>query len=451
MFKKIVIANRGEIAVRIIRACKELGIASVAVYSEADKDSIHVRLADESFCIGPANPLLSYLSIPAIISVAEVTGADAIHPGYGFLSENAQFSEVCHANGITFIGASPENIRLMGNKSQAKETMLRLGVPLVPGSDGVIQNETELINTAKRVGFPVLIKASAGGGGRGMRIAESEASLIDAYLTAKNEAESAFGLGDVYLEKFIENPRHIEIQVLSDKNGNVVHLGERECSIQRRHQKLIEEAPSPFLDDTLREKMGKAAVAAAKGIQYEGAGTVEFLVDKNKDFYFMEMNTRIQVEHPVTEVVTGIDLVKEQIKIAFTKTLTLKQSDITMTGHAIEFRINAEDHEKGFMPSPGEISLFLPPGGKGVRTDSFVYPGYHVPTAYDSLLGKLIVWAGDRDEAIKRGKRALEEFIIDGVKTTIPFHEMVIRNEKFISGNFDTSFVDTFFEPSLTK
>jgi len=451
VFKKIVIANRGEIAVRIIRACKELGIASVAVYSEADKDSIHVRLADESFCIGPANPLLSYLSIPAIISVAEVTGADAIHPGYGFLSENAQFSEVCHANGITFIGASPENIRLMGNKSQAKETMLRLGVPLVPGSDGVIQNETELINTAKRVGFPVLIKASAGGGGRGMRIAESEASLIDAYLTAKNEAESAFGLGDVYLEKFIENPRHIEIQVLSDKNGNVVHLGERECSIQRRHQKLIEEAPSPFLDDTLREKMGKAAVAAAKGIQYEGAGTVEFLVDKNKDFYFMEMNTRIQVEHPVTEVVTGIDLVKEQIKIAFTKTLTLKQSDITMTGHAIEFRINAEDHEKGFMPSPGEISLFLPPGGKGVRTDSFVYPGYHVPTAYDSLLGKLIVWAGDRDEAIKRGKRALEEFIIDGVKTTIPFHEMVIRNEKFISGNFDTSFVDTFFEPSLTK
>ena len=440
MFKKILVANRGEIAVRVIRACKELGIESVAVYSEADTDSIHVRLADEAYCIGPTNPQESYLNIPAIISAAEVSGAQAIHPGYGFLSENADFSKICTANGIVFIGASPENIRLMGNKSQAKATMKKLKVPLVPGSDGIVKSTKDLHKIAKKVGYPLLIKASAGGGGRGMREVHNEEALIEAYHLATNEAETAFGNKDVYVEKLIENPRHVEIQVLSDKSGNVIHLGE--CSIQRRHQKLIEESPSPILNDKLRKKMGKAAVAAAKGIKYEGAGTVEFLVDKDRNFYFMEMNTRIQVEHPVTEMVTGIDLVKEQIKIAFTKKLHLKQSDIKMTGHAIEFRINAEDHKKDFMPSPGEITLFLPPGGKGVRTDSFVYPGYNVPTSYDSLIGKLIVWASDREEAIKRGKRALEEFIIDGIKTTIPFHEIVLRNDAFISGDFDTGFVD---------
>ena len=442
MFKKILVANRGEIAVRVIRACKELGIESVAVYSEADTDSIHVRLADESYCIGPTNPQESYLNIPAIISAAEVSGAQAIHPGYGFLSENADFSEICTANGIVFIGASPENIRLMGNKSQAKATMKKLKVPLVPGSDGIVKSTKDLHKIAKKIGYPLLIKASAGGGGRGMREVHNEDALIESYHLASNEAETAFGNKDVYVEKLIESPRHVEIQVLSDKKGNVIHLGERECSIQRRHQKLIEESPSPILDDKLRKKMGKAAIAAARGIKYEGAGTVEFLVDKDRNFYFMEMNTRIQVEHPVTEMVTGIDLVKEQIKIAFTKKLHLKQSDIKMTGHAIEFRINAEDYEKEFMPSPGEITLFLPPGGKGVRTDSFVYPGYNVPTAYDSLVGKLIVWAHDREEAISRGKRALEEFIIDGIKTTIPFHEIVLRNDAFIAGEFDTGFVE---------
>jgi acetyl-CoA carboxylase biotin carboxylase subunit len=446
LFKKIVVANRGEIAVRIIRACKELDIISVAVYSEADKDSIHVRLAEESYCIGPTDPQLSYLNIPAIISTAEVSGADAIHPGYGFLSENADFSEICNANGITFIGASPENIRLMGNKSAAKATMKKLNVPLIPGSEGIVKSEKDLHKIAEKTGYPLLIKASAGGGGRGMRVVHKKEDLIDAFTMASNEAESAFGNKDMYVEKFIENPRHIEIQILSDKQGNVIHLGERECSIQRRHQKLIEESPSPILDEKLREKMGAAAIAAAKGINYEGAGTVEFLVDKNRDFYFMEMNTRIQVEHPVTEMVTGVDLVKEQIRIAATKKLTLKQTDIKMNGHAIEFRINAEDSENKFMPAPGEVTLFLPPGGKGVRTDSFVYPGYKVPTSYDSLIGKLIIWAQDREEAIKRGKRALEEFIIDGIKTTIPFHEKVLRNKNFISGHFDTGFIEKEFK-----
>lgn len=442
LFKKILVANRGEIAVRVIRACKELGIEVVAVYSEIDKDSLHVKLADESVCIGPAAPKDSYLNIPAIISAAEVTGSEAIHPGYGFLSENADFSQICKANKIKFIGASPENIRLMGNKSQAKKTMKKINVPVVPGSDGIVKNEEELKAIALKTGYPLLIKASAGGGGRGMRVVKKEAQLLDAFNAASNEAEVAFGNGDVYVEKMIENPRHVEIQVLSDSRGNAIHLGERECSIQRRHQKLIEESPSPIVNEKLRKKMGEAAVNAAVFIKYQGAGTVEFLVDKNHDFYFMEMNTRIQVEHPVTEVVTGIDLVKEQIRIAYTNKLSLKQSDIKLIGHAMEFRINAEDHERNFMPCPGEISLFLPPGGKGVRVDSFIYPGFKVSACYDSLLGKLIIWASDRDETIKRAERALEEFVIDGVKTTIPFHQIVLANKQFIAGNFDTSFVD---------
>jgi acetyl-CoA carboxylase biotin carboxylase subunit len=445
VFKKILIANRGEIAVRIIRACKELGILSVSVYSEADKDSIPVKLADESVCIGPAQVGESYLSIPRLIAAAEITGAEAIHPGYGFLSESAEFSEICKANNITFIGASPENIRLMGDKSKAKETMKQFNVPTVPGSDGIIANEDHLKEVAKETGYPLLIKASAGGGGRGMRVVESEASLIKAYNTASNEAKQAFGNGEVYVEKLIEKPRHVEIQVLSDESGHAIHLGERECSIQRRHQKLIEEAPCTVLDDELREKMGQAAVRAAQGISYSGAGTVEFLVDKNKDFYFMEMNTRIQVEHPVTEAITGIDLVKQQIKIAATKKLALNQEDVTFSGHAIEFRINAEDHTKNFAPCPGKIDLFLPPGGKGVRCDSFVYPGYKVPAQYDSLIGKLIVWGLDREEAIQRAKRALEEFIIDGIPTTIPFHKQVLENTSFIKGDYDTHFIDREF------
>ena len=442
MFKKILIANRGEISVRIIRACKELGIQSVAVYSEADKDSIPVKLADESVCIGPAPAKDSYLSIPALISAAEITGAEAIHPGYGFLSESAEFSEICAANNITFIGASPDNIRLMGDKSKAKETMKQFKVPTVPGSEGIIENEARLHEVAKETGYPLLIKASAGGGGRGMRVVNSEEELVSAYNTASNEALQAFGNGEVYVEKLIEKPRHVEIQVLSDRHGHAVHLGERECSIQRRHQKLIEEAPCSILDDKLREEMGQAAVRAAQGIKYSGAGTVEFLVDKHKDFYFMEMNTRIQVEHPVTEAITGIDLVKQQICIAANDKLSLQQEDIHFSGHAIEFRVNAEDHTKNFAPRPGKIDLFLPPGGKGVRTDSFVYPGYQVPANYDSLIGKLVVWALDRDEAIQRSKRALQEFIIDGIPTTIPFHQLVLENEKFIKGDYDTHFVD---------
>jgi acetyl-CoA carboxylase, biotin carboxylase subunit len=442
VFKKILIANRGEIAVRIIRACKELGILSVAVYSEADRHSIPVKLADESICIGPAASKASYLNIPAIIAACEVTGAEAVHPGYGFLSESAEFSEICLANNIVFIGASPENIRLMGNKSQAKDTMIKFNVPTVPGSKGIVKSEDDLRRIAKETKYPLLIKASAGGGGRGMRAVHEESELIDAYHMASNEAASAFGNGEVYVEKLIQKPRHIEIQILSDRHGHAVHLGERECSIQRRHQKLIEEAPSVVLDDTLRSKMCEAALNAAKAIKYQGAGTVEFLVDINRDFYFMEMNTRIQVEHPVTEAITGIDLVKQQICIAAHDKLMLKQEDVKFTGHAIEFRINAEDHTKGFAPCPGTIELFLPPGGKGVRNDSFVYPGYRVPPNYDSLIGKLIVWGQTRDEAIKRGRRALEEYIIDGVATTIPFHQIVLANPRFIDGNYDTNFID---------
>lgn len=448
MFKKILIANRGEIAVRIIRACKELEIASVAVYSDVDRDSMHVKLADEAICIGPSSPKASYLNIPALIAAAEVTGAEAIHPGYGFLSENADFSEICAANGIVFIGASPENIRLMGNKSQAKKTMQKLGVPTVPGSDGLVKSEAHLKEIAKETGYPLLIKASAGGGGRGMRVVQQEKELIESYRMATNEAASAFGNGDVYVEKLIQKPRHVEIQILSDKHGNTIHLGERECSIQRRHQKLIEEAPSPVLTQDIRDKMGDAAVLAAKGIGYQGAGTVEFLLDKDRNFYFMEMNTRIQVEHPVTEAVTGVDLVKAQIRIAYTGILDIQQSDISFHGHAMEFRLNAEDSTKRFAPCPGRIDLFLPPGGKGIRTDSFIYPGFNVPPFYDSLLGKLIVWGADRDETIKRARRALDEFIIDGIPTTIPFFKEVLHHPDFVSGDFDTHFVDKLLSNS---
>jgi acetyl-CoA carboxylase biotin carboxylase subunit len=444
LFKKILIANRGEIALRIIRACRELGIKSVAVYSEADRDSLHVKLADESICIGPASPKESYLNIPRVISAAEVSGAQAIHPGYGFLSENAYFSEVCSANNIVFIGASPENIRLMGNKSEAKATMKRFNVPTVPGSDGIIESEDQLDAIAERTGFPLMIKASAGGGGKGMRIVESNAQLHEMYTIATSEAKSAFGNGDVYIEKFVENPRHVEIQVLSDEHGHAIHLGERDCTVQRRHQKLIEESPSPVLDEVLREKMGTAAVTVASALRYKGAGTVEFLVDKHRNFYFMEMNTRIQVEHPVTEMVTSIDLLKQQILIAATGSLKLQQSDVHLNGHAIEFRINAEDHTRHFAPSPGKINLFLPPGGMGVRVDSHIYPGYVVPPFYDSLLGKLIVWGKDRTEAIARAERALDEFIVDGVHTTIPFHILALRHPQFVKGEFDTSFVEKY-------
>ena len=446
MFKKILIANRGEIAIRIIRACKELGVKTVAVFSEADRDCLHVKLADEAYCIGPFPPAKSYLNIPAIISAAEVSGAEAIHPGYGFLSENSYFSEVCSANNIVFIGASPENIRLMGNKNEARRTMQKNNVPLVPGSKDIVKDEADLVEIAKTIDYPLIIKASAGGGGKGMRIVRSDKELLDNYRMATIEAQSAFGNSDVYVEKYVEEPHHIEFQILSDKHGHAIHLGERDCSIQRRHQKLIEEAPSPFLDDKLRQKMGDAAIKAAQSINYQGAGTIEFLVDKNKNFYFMEMNTRIQVEHPVTETITRLDLIKEQIIIAATGKLTIKQQDIKIIGHAIEFRINAEDYRKNFMPVPGKINLFLPPGGIGIRLDTHLYPGYAIPPYYDSMLAKLIASGRDREEAMARARRALDEFIIDGVPTTIPFHIKVLKNEWFIRGEFDTGFIEKRME-----
>ncbi len=446
LFKKILIANRGEIAVRIIRACKELGISTVAIYSDVDQNSLHVKLADEAICVGPAAPMKSYLNVPSIIAACEVTGAEAIHPGYGFLSENADFSDICHANNIVFIGASARCINMMGNKSEAKKTMESLDVPIVPGSKGVISDIETLKKVSNEIGYPLLLKASAGGGGRGMRVVTKESELENAYDMAHNEAMSAFGNGDIYVEKFIGNPRHIEIQVLADKSGHAIYLGERECSIQRRHQKLIEEAPSPVVSEEMRQRMGEAAIKAASGINYEGAGTVEFLVDNQSNFYFMEMNTRIQVEHPVTEMITGIDLVKEQIRIAYTKKLRLQQSDVSFNGHAMEFRINAENYQDNFMPCPGTVELFLPPGGKGVRTDSFIYPGFKIPTQYDSLVGKLIVWGKDRDETLQRANRALEEFVIDGVITVIPFHQKVIKHPVFIKGDFDTHFVDNYLD-----
>jgi acetyl-CoA carboxylase biotin carboxylase subunit len=442
LFKKILIANRGEIALRIIRTCKELGIKTVAVYSEADRDSLHVTFADEAVCIGPPSGKDSYLKIPAIISAAQVTGADSIHPGYGFLAENASFSEICTESNLKFIGPSPEMIRAMGDKSFAKETMKKNGVPVIPGSDGVVKDFEHAIGLAKEIGFPVMIKASAGGGGKGMRIVWEENEFQKALQTAQTESEAAFANSDVYLEKFIENPRHIEIQILGDMHGNVYHLGERDCSIQRRHQKLIEESPSPVVDDALRSQMGEAAVKGAQSVNYEGAGTIEFLLDKNNNFYFMEMNTRIQVEHPVTEMVYDVDLVRKQILVAAGEKLDTNPRK--PHGHAFEFRINAEDPANNFRPSPGKITSLHLPGGFGVRVDSHIYHSYSIPPYYDSLIAKLIVWGTDRNYCIKRAKRALDEFIIEGITTTIPFHQQVLDDERFKSGIFDTGFLEKF-------
>jgi acetyl-CoA carboxylase biotin carboxylase subunit len=444
LFKKILIANRGEIALRIIRTCKELGIKSVAVYSEADRESLHVTFADEAVCIGPPPSKESYLKIPSIISAAHVTGADAIHPGYGFLAENAYFSEICAESGIKFIGPSPDMIKAMGDKAFAKDTMKKNGVPVIPGSDGVVATPEEGVVIAKEIGFPVIIKPSAGGGGKGMRVVTEESEFLIAFQTARNEAESFFGNPEVYIEKFLENPRHIEIQIMGDMFGNVYHFGERDCSVQRRHQKLIEESPSPFIDETLRNKMGDAAVLGAKSVNYEGAGTIEFLVDKHKNFYFMEMNTRIQVEHPVTELVYGVDLVRQQILVAAGEKIDRLPRE--PFGHAIEFRINAEDPDQNFRPSPGKILSLNFPGGFGVRIDSTIYVSYTIPPFYDSLIAKLIVWGSDRDHAIARGKRSLEEFVIEGIKTTIPFHLKVLEDKRFKSGNFDTGFLDDFIK-----
>jgi acetyl-CoA carboxylase biotin carboxylase subunit len=442
LFNKILIANRGEIALRIIRTCKELGIKTVAVYSEADKDSLHVTFADEAVCIGPPFAKDSYLKIPTLISAAQVTGADAIHPGYGFLAENASFSEICEESKLKFIGPSPDMIRAMGDKSYAKDTMRKNGVPVIPGSDGIIDNIDQAKVLAKEIGYPVIIKASAGGGGKGMRIVWEEKDFQKSLQSAQTEAEAAFGNSDIYLEKFIENPRHVEIQVMGDMHGNVYHYGERDCSIQRRHQKLIEESPSPAVDEEIRSKMGEAAVLGSKSVNYEGAGTIEFLLDKNKNFYFMEMNTRIQVEHPVTELVYHVDLVRQQILVAAGEKIETKPKK--PTGHAIEFRINAEDPENNFRPSPGKITSLHFPGGYGVRIDSHIYQPYTIPPYYDSLIAKLIVWGKNRDHAIMRGKRALNEFIVEGIKTTIPFHLMVLEDKRFKSGIFDTSFLDKF-------
>ncbi len=442
MFNKILIANRGEIALRIIRTCKELGIYTVAVYSEADRDSLHVTFADEAVCIGPPFGKDSYLKIPAIISAAQVTGADAIHPGYGFLAENASFSEICEESNIKFIGPSPDMIKAMGDKAFAKDTMKKNEVPVIPGSDGIIENLDEARILAMEIGYPVIIKASAGGGGKGMRIVWEESEFQKAFQTARTEAEAAFANGDVYIEKFIENPRHIEIQIMGDQHGNVYHFGERDCSIQRRHQKLIEESPSPAVDEVLRNQMGEVAVKGAKSVKYEGAGTIEFLLDKHKNFYFMEMNTRIQVEHPVTELVYDIDLVRQQILVAAGKKIEAKPKK--PHGHAIEFRINAEDPDNNFRPSPGKITSLHFPGGFGVRNDSHIYQSYSIPPYYDSLIAKLIVWGKNREHAIMRGKRALGEFTIEGIKTTIPFHLKVLEDSRFKSGNFDTSFLENF-------
>ncbi len=450
LFKKILIANRGEIALRIIRACKELGIRTVAVFSEADRESLHVKLADEAICIGPANPQQSYLNIPAILSAAEITDAEAIHPGYGFLSENPHFAEACITSGITFIGPTPDNIRIGGDKAKARSILKRKGIPVVPGSDGPINSEEIADKVVKRIGFPVIIKASAGGGGKGMRIVREESEFEQAFHMAQREAFAAFGNGELYIEKYISSIRHIEVQILADSKGNVIHLGERECSIQRRHQKLLEEAPSPALTEKQRKKIGEFAVRAARAIKYRNAGTFEFIVDGEGNIYFIEINTRIQVEHPVTELITGIDIVKEQIKIAAGYELGLKQSDVKINGWAIECRINAEDPER-FIPSPGKITFLALPGGPGVRVDTAIYPGYTVPPYYDSMIAKLIVYGKNRQEAIRRMARAIDEFMIDGVKTTIPFHKKLLNNPQFIEGNYNTSFVEEMNSSNLPK
>lgn len=442
MFSKILIANRGEIALRIIRACREMNIATVAVYSEVDRYSSHVRFADEAVCIGPASSSESYLNIPAIIAAAEITDVEAIHPGYGFLAENAHFAEVCESCNIKFIGPSPHAIRVMGDKVQAKETMRKSGVPLTPGSKGVVKTKEEAIEIAKKIKYPVIVKASAGGGGKGMRVCHNDVSLNSAFTIAQNEAEANFKNSAVYLEKYIEDPRHVEFQIMADHYGNVIHLGERDCSIQRRHQKLVEEAPSPALDQKLRKRMGEAAVKAAKSVGYRSVGTIEFLLDNKGEFYFMEMNTRIQVEHPVTEMITGIDIVKEQIKIAAGERIKVKQDDIKFTGHAIECRINAEDYENNFMPCPGTIEQLNLPGGLGVRVDTHIYQGYKISPYYDSMVAKLITYGKNRTEAINIMRRALEEFYVSPIKTTIGLHSKILRNPQFIQGKVSTHFLE---------
>ncbi|MEX1244182.1 MAG: acetyl-CoA carboxylase biotin carboxylase subunit [Thermoanaerobaculia bacterium] len=443
MFKKILIANRGEIALRVISACRELGIKTVAIYSEADRDALHVRYADEDVCVGPYPSAASYLNISAIVSAAEITEADAIHPGYGFLSENAYFAEILQDCHITFIGPSPDAIRKMGDKSLARRTVAAAGVLTVPGSPGPLETVDEALTFARKAGYPVILKASAGGGGRGMRIARDERELSGAYETARAEAEKAFGNAEVYLEKYLEDPRHIEFQIFGDSRGRVAHLGERECSIQRRYQKLIEEAPSAVLDEGLRRRMGEAAIAVAKAVSYTNAGTVEFLLDEAGNFYFMEMNTRLQVEHPITEEVTALDLVKEQIAVAAGAPLSFADRDMSPQGHAIEFRVNAEDPVT-FKPSPGRIVAFHPPGGLGVRVDTAAYQGYLIPPHYDSLIAKLIVWGRDREEAIGRGRRALDFFVIEGIKTTIPMHRRILDDPDFIAGRLSTHFMERF-------
>lgn len=445
MFRKVLIANRGEIAVRIIRACREIGIPTVAIYSQADANSLHVRLATEAYCIGPAQSSKSYLSIPAIMAAADVSGADAIHPGYGFMSERADFAEICEKQRIKFIGPTAEAMRKMGDKATARKTMIENNVPVTPGT-GILKTSEEVKEFAQKTGYPIILKATAGGGGKGMRICCSDSDVEDNMNLCRTEAQNFFGNPDVYAEKYLENPRHIEVQILADQYGNVVHLGERDCSIQRRHQKLLEEAPSPAIDTKTRQEMGNAAVRAAKAIHYEGAGTCEFLLDQDGRWYFMEMNTRIQVEHCVTEMISNIDLVREQILIASGEKLDFTQNDIVLRGHAIECRINAENPWKDFMPNPGEITGYVTPGGFGVRVDSHAYQDYIIPPYYDSMIGKLICWGRTRNEARRRMYRALKEYVITGVETTIPFHQAIIEDEVFMSGNFNTSFIEEFYK-----
>lgn len=443
MFKKVLIANRGEVAVRIIRACREIGIPTVAVYSEADANSLHVSLATEAYCIGPNESAKSYLNIPAIISAALISGADAIHPGYGFMSERADFAEICKEHNIKFIGPSPESMQLMGDKATARKTMTAKNVPITPGT-GIITDIEEAKKSAEKFGYPVIVKATAGGGGKGMRVANNAEELEQNITLCRQEAQKFFGNPDVYMEKYLVNPRHIEVQIIADKFGNVVHLGERDCSIQRRHQKLVEEAPSPAVSEEVRKKLGDAAVRAALAANYEGVGTIEFLLDKDKNFYFMEMNTRLQVEHGISEMISNVDIVREQINIAAGNPLSFKQEDIKLFGHAIECRINAEDPDRNFLPAPGEINGYITPGGFGVRVDSHVYSGYKIPPYYDSLISKLMCWAPTREEARRRMYRALKEYVITGVKTTLPFYQELIEDEVFISGKFDTGFMNTY-------
>ncbi|WP_313641114.1 acetyl-CoA carboxylase biotin carboxylase subunit [Paenibacillus sp. FSL K6-0276] len=442
--QKVLIANRGEIAVRIIRACRELGISTVAVYSEPDRDSLHVRLADEAYCIGPMPSKDSYLNFTNIMSVATLTECDAIHPGYGFLAENADFAEICESCNIIFIGPSPDAINRMGDKAVAKETMKLAGVPIIPGSDGLVGDVDEAVMLGRDIGYPIIVKATAGGGGKGIRIAEDEESLVKQITAAQQEAQKAFGNAGVYLEKYLTGMKHVEIQIIADKHGNVVHLGERDCSVQRRRQKLIEEAPCAVLTPDIREAMGNAAVRAALAVNYSGAGTLEFLLGPDGHFYFMEMNTRIQVEHPVTEMVTGVDLIKEMISVAEGNPLSFTQEDIVINGWSIECRINAEDPERNFMPSPGKIGFYLPPGGLGVRVDSAAYPGYTISPFYDSMIAKLIVWAPTRQEAVAKMKRALAEFAVEGIHTTIPFHQKLLEHPVFLDGNFDIKFLEEY-------